>query len=114
MRFEKIINTAYSFGAAVVVFGAWAKLGNKEYAEIALTAGLLTETGIFFIYGLLEWRQQPEPPSLPLTGEPPSWPPAGKPLSMSSTPADGAADASELTDTLRQTNRILQKVFKTE
>jgi hypothetical protein len=93
MQLEKIINTAYSFGAAIVVFGAWAKLGNKEYAETALTTGLLTETGIFFIYGLLEWRKQP----------------SGK-----ESQATDVGDTEELTETLKKTNRILDKVFKTE
>lgn len=30
MLLEKIINTAYSFGAAIVVFGAWAKIEHRE------------------------------------------------------------------------------------
>jgi gliding motility-associated GldL-like protein len=96
MNFEKIINTAYSFGAAIVVFGAWSKLEHKDYGSIALTAGLLTETVIFFIYGLMEWREQPprqeqeQPPGQPGTG----------------------GNVDELTDTMKQTNRILNKVFR--
>lgn len=99
MRLEKLINTVYSFAAAVVIFGAWAKLEHKDYGSIALTAGLLTEVGIFFIYGLMEWSSQPEeapspkqPPAAPLTEE----------------------KAKELTSTLKHTNHILNKVFRTE
>ena len=58
MHFDKIINTAYSFGAAIVVFGAWSKLEHKAMGDTALTVGLLVETGIFCIYGLMEWRVQ--------------------------------------------------------
>ncbi len=57
MLFDKIINTAYSFGAAIVIFGAWGKIEHKEFGSTALTAGLLTETAIFCIYGMLEWRK---------------------------------------------------------
>ena len=60
MLFDKIINTAFSFGAAVVIFGAWGKIEHKEFGSTALTAGLLTETAIFCIYGILEWRKKPE------------------------------------------------------
>ena len=116
MQLDKIINTAYSFGAAVVVFGAWAKLDHKDYSEIALTTGLLTETGIFFIYGLMEWRkpapteqaeQAQHPPTEP--AEQTRQPSPANDHSFSSGPNTG-----ELTDTLRQTNRILSKVFKTD
>jgi hypothetical protein len=109
MQVEKIINTAYSFGAAVVVFGAWAKLGHKDYSEIALTTGLLTETGIFCIYGLMEWRKLPAAGSnLQQTAgaQPPTLPHPHSPA--------GGIETVELTDTLKQTNRILNKVFKAE
>ena len=61
MLLDKIINTVFSVGAAIVIFGAWGKLENKEFGHVALTAGLLTETGIFFLYGILEWRRRPAP-----------------------------------------------------
>jgi hypothetical protein len=61
MLLDKIINTVFSLGAAIVIFGAWGKLENKEFGSTALTAGLLTETGIFFLYGILEWRRRPTP-----------------------------------------------------
>jgi hypothetical protein len=99
MRLEKLINTVYSFAAAVVIFGAWAKLEHKDYGSIALTAGLLTEVGIFFIYGLMEWGRQPQ------TMEEPKQSPA-TPLSEEK--------AKELTSTLQNTNHILNKVFRTE
>ena len=59
MLLDKIINTVFSFGAAVVIFGAWGKIENKDFGDVALTAGLLTETAIFCLYGLLEWIHRP-------------------------------------------------------
>ncbi|HVV04006.1 MAG TPA: hypothetical protein VHC96_07260 [Puia sp.] len=97
MRLEKLINTVYSFAAAVVIFGAWAKLEHKDYGSIALTAGLLTEVGIFFIYGLMEWGKSPEE----------------KDQSQQSQPIS-TEKAEELTTTLKHTNHILNKVFRTE
>jgi gliding motility-associated protein GldL len=50
---EKITNIIVSLGAAVVIFGAWAKILHQPYADLMLTIGLLTEAGIFLIYGYL-------------------------------------------------------------
>ena len=50
---EKIINSVVSVGAAVVIFGAWAKILHKSYADVMLTVGLLTEAAIFLIYAFL-------------------------------------------------------------
>jgi len=103
MFLNKIINTVYSIGAAVVVFGAWAKLENKSFSGIALTSGLLTEVGIFCLYGLLEWRKEPA---------------AVHPAHASKVPdevkASNGVEVEELTATMRQTNNILNKVFKAE
>lgn len=52
-QLEKIINTVVSVGAAVVIFGAWAKILHKSYADVMLTVGLLTEAAIFLIYAFL-------------------------------------------------------------
>lgn len=102
MLLNKLINTAYSFGAAIVVFGAWAKLEHKDFSDTALTAGLMVETGIFCLYGLLEWRREPTP---------------GQPEQIERTcKREGGAgvEVGELTATMRQTNQILNKVFKAE
>jgi hypothetical protein len=96
MRLEKLINTVYSFAAAVVIFGAWAKLEHKDYGSIALTAGLLTEVAIFFIYGIMEWSKSPQ------EDQPKQFPP----ITTERT--------EELTSTLKHTNHILNKVFRTE
>lgn len=96
MFFEKIINTVFSFGAAIVVFGAWAKLEHKSFSDDALTVGMLIETGIFCIYGLLEWRKKSEQ------------------REQVQSPTSGAANMDELTSTMKQTNKILNKVFKSE
>lgn len=50
---EKITNIIVSVGAAVVIFGAWAKILHLGFADIMLTIGLLTEAGIFLVYGYL-------------------------------------------------------------
>lgn len=48
--FDKILPTLYSVGAAVVIFGAWAKILHKDFADIMLTIGLLTEAVIFLSF----------------------------------------------------------------
>lgn len=47
---DKIVNAVVSIGAAVVIFGAWAKILHKSFADNMLTVGLLTEAAIFLIY----------------------------------------------------------------
>jgi len=96
MLFDKIINTIFSFGAALVVFGAWAKLEHKEFGNTALTVGMLVETGIFCMYGFLEWRKQTVRQN------------------PTEEPGPEGLDVDELTDTMKQTNQILKKVFKTQ
>jgi hypothetical protein len=100
MLLDKILNTAFSFGAAIVIFGAWAKIETLEFGNIALTAGLLTETLIFCLYGLLEWRRRPA------ASEETPTPPAhqGTPVHKENVEA--------LTDSIRQTAHILNKIFR--
>lgn len=50
---EKISNIIVSIGAAVVIFGAWAKILHLGFADLMLTIGLLTEAGIFLVYAYL-------------------------------------------------------------
>lgn len=50
---EKITNIIVSAGAAVVIFGAWAKILHLSIADMMLTIGLLTEAGIFLVYAYL-------------------------------------------------------------
>jgi gliding motility-associated protein GldL len=50
---EKISNIIVSLGAAVVIFGAWAKILHLGFADLMLTIGLLTEAGIFLVYAYL-------------------------------------------------------------
>jgi gliding motility-associated protein GldL len=52
-KLEKTVNTIVSVGAAVVIFGAWAKLLHKSFADFMLTVGLLTEAAIFLLYAFL-------------------------------------------------------------
>ncbi|HXB93127.1 MAG TPA: hypothetical protein VNU72_12585 [Puia sp.] len=107
MALEKIINTAYSFGAAIVVFGAWAKIEHKDFSDDALTTGLMVETAIFVLYGILEWRpgkKSSDPVALPSPPE--------KAEYGSQQPAGHAANVEELNDTMKQTNRILSRVFR--
>ena len=46
--FLTLIDVAVSAGAAVIIFAAWAKLTHQSYADMMLTIGMWTETGIFF------------------------------------------------------------------
>lgn len=139
MQFEKIINTVYSFGAAVVIFGAWGKLEHKDFGSAALTVGLLTEVAIFCVYGLMEWRKKSRPEARDngdslWEGEEERllakkgvfgkegimgnedlvrWEREGeKGLTVNAVAA--GAEVKELTDTMKQTNQILNKVFRTE
>ena len=96
MFFEKIINTAFLFGAAVVIFGAWAKLEHKEFSDTALTTGMLLETAIFCIYGIMEWKKKTS------TQENDQLTPSRE------------TNMDDLTTTMKHTNKILNKVFKTE
>lgn len=50
---DKLVNIVVCVGAAIVIFGAWAKLLHKPYADTMLTVGLLTEAAIFLIYAFL-------------------------------------------------------------
>jgi hypothetical protein len=52
-----IINFVISFGAAIVIIGALAKIIHLSWANYALVVGLLTEALIFVIYAFL-----PPPP----------------------------------------------------
>ena len=50
---ERLVNIIVCVGAAVVIFGAWAKILHKSFADIMLTVGLLTEALIFLVYAFL-------------------------------------------------------------
>jgi hypothetical protein len=50
---NRLVNIIVCLGAAVVIFGAWAKILHKPFADIMLTIGLLTEAAIFIIYAIL-------------------------------------------------------------
>ena len=52
-KIEKRVNTVVSVGAAVVIFGAWAKILHKSFADYMLTIGLLTEAAIFLLYAFI-------------------------------------------------------------
>lgn len=50
---DRIVNILVCVGAAVVIFGAWAKILHKPFADTMLTVGLLTEAAIFMVYAFL-------------------------------------------------------------
>ena len=52
-RTEVIVNYVVCIGAAIVIFGAWAKILHKPFADFMLTVGLLTEAFIFLVYAFL-------------------------------------------------------------
>lgn len=95
MKVDKIINTAYSFGAAIVVFGAWAKMEHKTYSDDALTAGMMTEAVIFCLYGFMEWRSKPAATA-----------------QLEDKPATDGIGMKDLNEAVRQTNSILNRVFR--
>ena len=51
---DGIYNFVYSFGAAIVILGAWLKITHMSFGPItgnvALTVGLITEAIIFIIF----------------------------------------------------------------
>jgi len=53
--FLTLIDVLVSAGAAVIIFAAWAKLTHQSYADVLLTVGMWTETGIFLVYAAIEW-----------------------------------------------------------
>ena len=93
MYTDKILNTAYSFAAAIVVFGAWAKLDHRDFGSLALTIGMLVESGIFVIYGFVEWREKRQPAA-----------PEEKPAAPDKI--------DELQQTMEKTNGMLKKIFR--
>ena len=62
---NKLVNVVVCLGAAVVIFGAWAKILHKSFADIMLTVGLLTEAAIFVIYAILPPPDQGAPSVAP-------------------------------------------------
>lgn len=74
--FLTLIDVLVSAGAAVIIFAAWAKLTHQSYADIMLTVGMWTETGIFLVYAAIEWikpkhhEEDDEPVELAVAGNP--------------------------------------------
>lgn len=58
---NRLVNVIVCVGAAVVIFGAWAKILHKSFADVMLTVGLLTEAAIFIIYAILPPPDQGAP-----------------------------------------------------
>jgi hypothetical protein len=117
MLLDKIINTVFSFGAAVVIFGAWGKLENTTFGDTALTAGLLTETAIFCLYGVLEWLRRPASRAH-VTGR------KGPAAESTSRPGEQVAvehrvgspvhkeDLEALTGSIKETANLLARIFR--
>jgi len=74
--FLTLIDVLVSAGAAVIIFAAWAKLTHQSYADMMLTIGMWTETGIFLVYALIEWikpkhhEEDDEPAEVAVAGNP--------------------------------------------
>ena len=118
MLLDKIINTVFSFGAAVVIFGAWGKLEHTTFGDTALTAGLLTETAIFCLYGILEWvRRTPSARRLE-TAERQEQPTAparsGEHVGMEHRPGSPVhkEDLEALTGSIKETANLLARIFR--
>lgn len=89
----RIINSVYCFGAVLVVAGAWAKIEHLRFADTALTIGLLTEAGIFLLYGLQEL--------------------VGKIEQIDPGHAAAQPNQNRLIGAIQETNAILRDVYKT-
>ena len=60
-KFQKLRDMFVSVGAAVVIFGAWAKILHLSFADVMLTVGLLTEAAIVSI----NEESQPQEQNIP-------------------------------------------------
>jgi gliding motility-associated protein GldL len=89
----KIINTIYSWGAVAVICGAWSKIEHFRFADTMLTIGLLTECGIFFLYGFQELVGKSEPTTV--------------------QPGTEYPNVGRLEELIEQQNAILRDVYKT-
>jgi hypothetical protein len=103
MLLDKILSTVFSFGAAVVIFGAWGKLEHTTFGDTALTAGLLTETAIFCLYGLLEWVRQPATRAEAR---------GGADEARGETSEMQKEDLEALTGSIRETANLLSRIFR--
>lgn len=93
MKIGKIMDVAYSIGAAIVVYGAWAKITHQHGANFFLTLGLLTEVFIFTVYGLREAFE-------------------GKTPEQQIAEASGVAvDNTELTSSMSELNNTVKRAF---
>jgi gliding motility-associated protein GldL len=53
--FMNVIEVLVSLGAAVIIFGAWAKITHQGFADFMLKVGMWTEAAIFLTYAVIEW-----------------------------------------------------------
>jgi gliding motility-associated protein GldL len=68
-----ILNAIFSIGASIVLLGALGKINHTSWGGMALTAGMVTEITIFFIYAFLplekEYHWEKVIPNLDLSNE---------------------------------------------
>lgn len=104
MKIEKISNLIYSLGAAIVIFGAWAKIIHKPYADLMLTVGLLTEATLFVYMGASDWLKK-SPPMQTISDA----------VSMDKylKAPEGNASSAELTKAIEKLNDNLSRIFRT-
>lgn len=93
---KKISDLIYSLGAAVVIFGAWAKIEHKPFADVMLTIGLITEAGLFCFMGVADWFSKKPVPE------------TSEKLIIS-----GGSDNTELTSAVKDLTGTIKNVFKT-
>lgn len=60
VKIDKYLNVLFCIGAAVVIFGALAKIQHWQSADLFITTGLLSEVGIFLIMGVVEAKKPKE------------------------------------------------------
>lgn len=92
---KRVLNFIYCLGAAVVIFGAYAKIVHLPYADVFLTIGLVTEAGIFIVFGFQELFDKSQSTSIPE-------------IKM---PEGSIGDSWELNESIKNLNKTIQKVF---
>lgn len=94
MKIRKIVDTIVSVGAAIVIFGAWAKLTHQWFADTMLTVGLFTECIIFLLYAVMDWGKGEIPEHKLTIGN-----------------IEAPAQSKELNETMKSIDNTLKQVF---
>ena len=90
MKKEKLFNFCYCIGASIVIIGAWQKIEHREYADVFLTIGLVTEAVMFLFQGIQELYREDQVLKINENGQ----------------------ITDDMTETIKETHDILKSHFK--